>query len=111
MGQDRPMVLAVLGEFGGRRERGTRRLRRVDRDSLDTVMGRLGVEVEVPDGDGTATLRLEGMADFHPDALVRRVPGLAAILEGDAAPGRPGRAPQAAPPPAVPPGAGLLDSI
>jgi type VI secretion system protein ImpC len=109
MGDDRPMVLAVLGDFGGRREPGARHLRRVDRETLDGVMARLGVEVEVPDGSETATVRLERMDDFHPDALVRRVPGLAALL---AAPD------EAIPPPAgagapaqVPSGAGILDSI
>lgn len=102
------MVLAVLGDFGGRREPGTRHLRRVDRDTLDAVMARLGVEAEVPDGDDLARLRLQGMEDFHPDALVRRVPGLARLL----------RAPEeelppmpAAAAPAVPSGESLLDSI
>lgn len=106
---DRPMVLAVLADFGGRREPGTRRLRRVDRDTLDAVMARLGVEVEVPDGVETATLRLEGMEDFHPDALLRRVPGLMALLSAPEPAGSPGAG--AAPPPAVPTGASLLDTI
>ena len=102
------MVLAVLGDFGGRREPGTRHLRRVDRESLDAVMARLGVEAEVPDGDDLARLRLERMEDFHPDALVRRIPGLARLLDA------PDDAPQpvpATPSPAVPLGESLLDSI
>jgi type VI secretion system protein ImpC len=108
MSQDRPMVLLVLGDFGGRREPGTRRLRRVDRDTLDTVMARLGVEVEVPDGDGTTSLRLERIEDFHPDVLVGRLPGLAALL---AAPEQAASPVAPAPPPVVPSGASLLDSI
>jgi type VI secretion system protein ImpC len=108
MAKDRPMVLAVLADFGGRREPGTRHLRRVDRETLDAVMTRLGVEVEVPDGDDLARLRLQGMEDFHPDVLVRRVPGLQRLL------GSPDEEPPpmpATPAPAVPSGESLLDSI
>jgi type VI secretion system protein ImpC len=109
MGHDRPMVLAVLGDLGGRREPGSGRLRRVDRDTLDVVMGRLGVEVAVSDAPDTAALRLERMEDFHPDALVRRVPGLAALLDAPAEPIPPS---EAVPPPAqVPSGASILQGI
>ena len=108
MANDRPMVLAVLGDFGGGREPGTRHLRRVDRDTLDAVMARLGVETEVPDGDDRSRLRLQGMEDFHPDALVRRVPGLARLL---AAPDEGPPPVPASAAPAVPSGEGLLDSI
>src|SRR5262245_930404 len=108
MAKDRPMVLAVLADFGGRREPGTRRLRRVDRETLDAVMARLAVEVEVPDGDDLARLRLQGMEDFHPDALVRRVPGLERLL---AAPDEaPLPIPPSTPAPAVPSGESLLRS-
>jgi type VI secretion system protein ImpC len=80
----------------------------VDRESLDAVMARLGVDAEVPDGDDLARLRLQGMEDFHPDALVRRVPGLERLLAApDEAP-----PPSPAPPaPAVPSGDSLLDTI
>ncbi len=111
MSQDPPLVLAVLGDFGGRREPGTRRLRRVDRDSLDAVLARLGVQVEVPDVEGGATLRLESLDDFHPDALVRRVPGLASLLGDRAAPGPPARSAEAPAVPPVLPGGCLLDAI
>jgi type VI secretion system protein ImpC len=109
MSQERPMVIAVLGDFGGRRALGTHRLRRVDRDRLDDVMAGLGVEVEVPDGDGRATLRLAAMADLHPEAFVHRVPGLAALLDGGDQPASPVETPQA--PAKVPSGASLLDTI
>src|SRR5262245_31624341 len=108
MAKDRPMMLAVLADFGGRREPGTRHLRRVDRESLDVVMARLGVEAEVPDGDDVVKLRLQGMEDFHPDALVRRVPGLERLL---AAPDEAPLPMPADPAPAVPSGESLLDSI
>src|SRR5262245_43183039 len=77
---DKPMVIAVLGDFGGRRVPGSRRLRRVDRDTLDGLMAGLGVAVEVPDGDGTVTLELSGIQDFQPDSFAHRVPGLQALL-------------------------------
>jgi hypothetical protein len=111
MSHDRPMVLAVLGDFGGRRQSGTRRLQRVDRDSLDAVLARLGVEVEVPAGAGEATLRLETVDDFHPDALVRRVPGLASPLDDREAPGAAEQSAGAPAPPAVHTSGSLLDAI
>ncbi len=68
--RDRPMVLAVLGDFGGQ----SRRLLRVDRDNLDAVLARMGLTVEVPGG----TLRIAAMDDFHPDAFAARLPGTGA---------------------------------
>jgi len=112
MSQDEPMVIAVLGDFGGRREPGGRRLRRVDRDTLDGLMAGLGVAVELPDGEGTVTLELSGIEDFHPDVFARRVPGLRALLDGPEAPeAAPTRDTSSEPPPVVPAGASLLDAI
>jgi len=103
------MVIAVLGDFGGRREPGSRRLRRVDRETLDGVMPGLRVEVEVPDGDGSAVLRLAALSDLHPDAFAPRVPGLAALLDGAE---EPASHVETAPAPAkVPSGESLLDTI
>ena len=104
------MVLAVLGDFGGRREPGTRRLRRVDRDTLDGLMARLGVEAEVPDGDGMVSLGLEKLEDFHPDTFVPRIPGLARMLAERDVPGQ-AESPVTTPAPAVPTGASILDTI
>jgi type VI secretion system protein ImpC len=109
MSQARPMAIAVLGDFGGRRESGRRRLRRVDRETLDDVMAGLGVEVEVPDDDGAAVLRLAALSDLHPDAFTRRVPGLTALLEGGEQPAEPVRTVQAPAP--VPSGKSILDTI
>src|SRR5262245_34463686 len=109
MSQEHPLVIAVLGDLGGRRESGRRRLRRVDRETLDAVMAGLGIEVEVPDGDGAAVLRLAKLSDLHPDAFVRHLPGLAALpLEGSesAAPAH-----AAAAPAAVPSGKSILEDI
>jgi type VI secretion system protein ImpC len=112
MSQDEPMVIAVLGDFGGRRGPGGRRLRRVDRDTLDGLMAGLGVAVEVPDGEGTVTLELSGIQDFHPDSFAHRVPGLQALLGGSGvSEGVPPREVSDAPPPGLPTGASLLDAI
>jgi type VI secretion system protein ImpC len=120
------MVIAVLGDFGGRREPGARRLRRVDRDTLDGVLAGLGVAVEVPDGDDVVTLRLSRMEDFHPDVFVHRLPGLQALLAARQAPepaasqGAPDAPSEREPPPQrlappgpllAPAGASLLDTI
>jgi predicted component of type VI protein secretion system len=110
MSQDRPMVLAVLADFGGRRPPGTRRLRRVDRDTLDAVVAGLGVEVEVPDGEDVVSLRLERMEDFRPDSFVRRVPGLSGML-AEPEPSQQADTPVQDPPHPVPPGPSLLDAI
>jgi type VI secretion system protein ImpC len=110
MSQDQPMVLAVLADLGGRRAPGTRRLRQVDRDTLDGLMARLGVEVEVPDGDGLVSLRLESLEGFHPDQFVPRLPDLARVLAARGAPEQ-AMPPAAAPPPAVPSGASILETI
>src|SRR5262245_25924571 len=109
MSQERPMVIAVLGDFGGRRAGGGRRLRRVDRETLDDVMAGLGVEVEVPDGDGAAALRPAKLSDLHPDAFTRRVPGLTGLLEGGDQPAEPVRTARAPAP--VPSGKSILDDI
>ncbi len=110
MTNDRPMVLAVLGDFGGRREPGARRMHQVDRETLDRVMGRLGVAVEVPDVGGPVSLRVEALEGFHPDAFTARLPGVASMLAGDAPPAQPeARAPT--PAPTAPTGASILDAI
>src|SRR5262245_66032557 len=114
MGEE--MVIAVLGRFGGRRASGSRHLMRVDRDTLDAVMQRMAVDVAVPDGDATVTLRIDGMEAFHPDSVIMSVPGLTALLRGhDAAHTAAGdptatSRPTGAPHP-VPAGQGLLDAI
>jgi type VI secretion system protein ImpC len=104
------MVLAVLADLGGRRTSGSRRLIRVDRDSIDPVLRRMEVATRVPDGTAEADVRLQCMEDFHPDALVQLVPGLAALLAGEA-PAPAAAPPASAPAPVVPDGASLLDAM
>jgi type VI secretion system protein ImpC len=111
----RPFVLAVVGDLGGRREPGKKRLRRIDRDGFGALMERLAVSVEVPDGRGLVRLDLGALDDFRPDTLLRRIPGLAARMALGPA------APEAAPPPPAPRapvplpvptgGPGVLDTI
>src|SRR5262249_5689920 len=72
-------VLVVLADLAGRRDV-PRRLVRVDRDGFEDFLRRRGVEVIVPDGGGRTPIRIERPDDFHPDAFVDRVPGLAGAL-------------------------------
>jgi type VI secretion system protein ImpC len=107
---DRPFILGIVGDFGGRRT--PRRLVRVDRDAFDAVMARLDVTAELGAAVAVAFTALE---DFHPDALVRRVPGLAALHAERAVPPdavAPAVGPPAAPVPRPPPKVGsVLDAI
>jgi type VI secretion system protein ImpC len=79
-----PFRVALLGDFSGRANRGVcdpgdgiakRRVWAVDRDTLDEVMARLGVEVRLPMGKGAPPLSLHfrELDDFHPDRLFGRV--------------------------------------
>jgi len=107
-------VIAVVADLGGRHATETGRLRRVDRDSIGAWPARLGVSVEVPDGDGPARLEITSLDDFHPDALVRNLPGLARLRASpSAAPRATASSPVESRPPELrpPAGAGLLESI
>jgi type VI secretion system protein ImpC len=76
---DTPFRLLVLGDFGGG---GTGALaartpRAVDRDNLEETLGRLGVTLEVPLGDGrVARVEPRALDDFHPDRLLASVDAL-----------------------------------
>ncbi|HSB71544.1 MAG TPA: type VI secretion system contractile sheath large subunit [Candidatus Methylomirabilis sp.] len=81
---DTPFRVALLGDFSGRANRGVcepgegiaeRRPREVDRDNLDEVMAKLGVEVRLPMGKEAPplALRFRELEDFHPDRLFERV--------------------------------------
>ncbi|HEX8098274.1 MAG TPA: type VI secretion system contractile sheath large subunit, partial [Pyrinomonadaceae bacterium] len=82
---DTPFRVALLGDWSGRASRGLSsavsesgalRPLLVDRDNLDDVMKRLGVEVRLkPDGAGGAhvTLRFKDIDDFHPDRIFERL--------------------------------------
>jgi type VI secretion system protein ImpC len=74
---DAPFLIAILGNFSGRRESETPRSMarppvRVDRDNFDEVLARFGVEVHLPPGTGSptgASIRIRELDDFHPDRL------------------------------------------
>lgn len=77
-----PFRLLVLGDFGGAGAGtlATRTIRAVDRDVLDEELGRLGVTIEVPLGNGrTARIEPRDLDDFHPDRLLERVDAFAEL--------------------------------
>lgn len=80
----RPVRIAVLGDFSGgaaagRLETGAelaaRKLLPVEFDNLEDTMGRLGVKLSLPIGDGGAGVEIEfnEIDAFHPDQLYREV--------------------------------------
>ena len=97
-GAGTPFRILVLGDFGG-----SRPLARpwhpvlVDRDNLDEVMRRSGVELQLPWPDAPeSTLAVEGIDDFHPDALYERLPALGRLRSLRARVADPARHPDAA---------------
>ena len=76
--------LAVLGDFSGRANAGTletgaalakRRPIKVDVDTLDTVIERLGLALNLPlaEDGGAIEVKIASIDDFHPDQLVENV--------------------------------------
>jgi hypothetical protein len=76
--------LALLGDFSGRANAGTletgaalakRKPIKVDVDSLDTVIERMGITLNLPlaEDGGTIEVKLGNIDDFHPDQLVENV--------------------------------------
>lgn len=77
-----PMRLLLLGDFsakptGERKPLAERKTYRVDVDSLDDVMQRMGPRLNLA---GTA-VGFESLDDFHPDALFARVPVFASLRQ------------------------------
>src|SRR3989304_4744977 len=79
-----------MGDFSGRANRGLvaksiadRQPTLVDRDNIDEVMNKLGVEIRLPMGKQAPPLklRLGELEDFHPDRLFERVEMLEALRE------------------------------
>lgn len=66
-----PFRMLVIGDFG--RGTPTDKPIEVDCDNIDTVMRRLQPVVNVPLGESTITITLEGIGDFHPDHLIRNL--------------------------------------
>jgi type VI secretion system protein ImpC len=89
-----PFRIAVLADFSGRQNRGEtgssedvagRRLLRVSRDTLDDVMAKLDVQLQLPVGDDgdTVSLPFASLDDFHPDQVHDRVERIADAYEED----------------------------
>jgi len=85
-----PFLLAVLGDFTGRANRGvmepvaSRRSIPIDCDNFERVMARLGTTLRLPAPRGSGAsidLRFETMEDFHPDNLLKQAGPLAALLQ------------------------------
>jgi type VI secretion system protein ImpC len=89
-----PFRICVLGDFGGRQNRGiadateeiaTRRLFGVSRDTLDDVMAKLDVQLDLPvgDDDNTVNLSFTSLDDFHPDQLHDKIDQIADASDED----------------------------
>jgi type VI secretion system protein ImpC len=88
---DQLLPIALLGDFSGRAHRGPavvapplsdRRPLRVDRDTLDQALARLAPEIPLALGGspaGAVTVRFAALGDFHPDALLERLPVFATL--------------------------------
>lgn len=79
-------VIGVIADLSARGERASPRERRalafvdVDRDELDAIFARCAPQLELAlPGAPPFLLRLTSFADLHPDALVARIPTLAAL--------------------------------
>lgn len=77
-----PMRLLLLGDFSAkpaneRRPLAERQTHRVDVDSLDEVMRRIGPRLQM----AGAEIGFESLDDFHPDALFARVPVFASLRQ------------------------------
>jgi hypothetical protein len=101
-----PFVLGVVGDFGGRRP-ASASFRRIDRDTFERVLAQSGVSMELPMPIGAARLRIESLADFHPDVLRRLVPAGPTVEEAPPFP-KPAAAVST---PAAPAGGDLLDRV
>jgi type VI secretion system protein ImpC len=134
--EDTPFRILVLGDFSGKASRGAAagaklnglRPIAVDRDNIETVMARLGIELQLPAGDGNRlSLRFQELDDFRPERIFQRLEAFdrlrqmrqkladpatfaAAAAEMRAAPAAP--PPSAAKPNApAPQGEALLDAV
>jgi type VI secretion system protein ImpC len=76
--------LAVLGDFSGRANAGTletgpalagRKPIRLDVDSFDTVLERMGLSLTLPlnEDDAAVSIPIDSLDDFHPDQLIESV--------------------------------------
>ncbi len=88
----RPVRIAVLGDFSagaaaGRLETGDDLARRkmipVEFDTLEDALGRLGVKLALPIGDGGDGVEVEfsELESFHPDSLYRELPMFKSLVD------------------------------
>ncbi len=88
----RPVRIAVLGDFSagaaaGRLETGDDLARRkmipVEFDTLEDTLGRLGVKLALPIGDGGDGVEVEfsELESFHPDSLYRELPMFRSLVD------------------------------
>lgn len=88
-----PLVVGLLADLSGQPEQALpklkeRRFVEVDRDNFDEVLGNIAprLDLSVPDtmkGEGNLKIELNftEFGDFHPEAIVGKVPRLAKLLE------------------------------
>ena len=88
-----PLVVGLLADLSGQPEQALpklkeRRFIEVDRDNFDEVLGNIAprLDLSVPDtmkGEGNLKIELNftEFGDFHPEAIVAKVPRLAKLLE------------------------------
>jgi len=81
-----PLHILILGDFSGQASLGSQAGRKrerpeisqrrpilVDRDNLDQVMAKIGVELHLPlEGNEKVELRFRELEDFHPDRIFER---------------------------------------
>ncbi len=91
--RDVPLRIGILGDFSGRTHRRAsppppklkdRRPLRVDRDNLDQVLQKAGIELQLPvlgPNNPCVRIRIAELDDFHPDNLFQRVEIFAAFRE------------------------------
>ena len=78
---EEPFRILILADFGGRANRGvreplgTRRVRPVDIDNLESVLAGLGAALNLAQG----ALQFRTLDDFHPDQLLPRLAPLAEL--------------------------------
>ena len=88
-----PMVVGLLADLSGQPAEPLpklkeRRLVEIDRDNFDEIMSKIAprLDLSVPDtmkGEGNLKVELNfaKFSDFHPEAIVQKVPRLAKLLE------------------------------
>ena len=88
-----PLKLMVLGDFTGKEDPRTLEDRTpvsVDKDNFNDVMKGQGLSLDLvvpnkldndPEAQLKVNLKLESIADFAPDAIVKQIPELARLIE------------------------------